>query len=96
VFLGSRHKDPGAVTASSPPASDSQLQRIIKDPRGLDAVTASLSNEELARLLDALYRSLDTPVPELGAVIWYEACLEESLRRHGPELTRSEKESSRT
>ncbi len=45
----------------------------------------ALSNEELARLLDALYRNLDTPVPELGAVFWYEVCLEESLRRHGPE-----------
>ena len=46
---------------------------------------SSLSNEGLAWLLDALYRNLDTPVPEIGAVFWYEACLEESLRRHGPE-----------
>ena len=46
---------------------------------------SSLSNKELAQVLDAVYRNLDTPVPELGAVFWYETCLEVSLRRHGSE-----------
>jgi hypothetical protein len=72
-------------TGPDQPASDPQLHRFIDDPRGSDAVISSLSNEGLARLLDALYRNLDTAVPEIGPVFWYEACLEESLRRHGPE-----------
>lgn len=95
MFRGSRHKDPDAATAPGHPTSDAQLRRIISDPRGPDAVASSLSNEELAQVLDALYRSLDTPVPELGIVYWYEACLEESLRRHGTERTGSDEESSR-
>ena len=95
VFRQSRQKDTDAATAPSQPSAP-QLHRIISDPRGPDAVTSSLSNEELAQVLDALYRNLDTPVPGLGTIYWYEACLEESLRRHGPELTRSDEESSRT
>jgi hypothetical protein len=96
MFRGSRQNDPDAVTAPSHLTADPQLHRIISDPRGPDAVTSSLSNEELAQVLDALYRSLDTPAPEPGTVYWYEACLEESLRRHGRERTRSDEESSRT
>ena len=72
--------------ALSKPATESQLRRIISDPKGPDGVTSSLSNEELAQVLDALYRRLDTPAPELGSLYWYEACFEESLRRHGTDL----------
>ena len=85
MFRRSRQKVQDNAHAPDQPASDPQLHRIIDDPRVPDAVIRSLSNDELARLLDALYQNLDTPVPELGAVFWYEACLEESLRRHGPE-----------
>ena len=84
MFRENRKKDPDAFIAPSQPAPDSQLHRFIGDPRGPDAIAPRLSNEELAQVLDALYRSLDTPEPELGTVYWYEACLEESLRRHGP------------
>lgn len=59
----------------------SQLSRFINDPRGPEGVIPGLSGGELAALLDALYRNLDTPEPDLGAELWYEACVEESTRR---------------
>lgn len=40
-----------------------------------------LSDDELAKLLDALDRHLDADEPAPSAVFWYEAALEESLRR---------------
>lgn len=68
----------------------------MRDPKGPDAFISSLSNEKLAQMLDALYRRLDTPVPELGTVYWYEACLDLSLRGHGLDRTRSDEEASHT
>jgi hypothetical protein len=59
----------------------SQLSRFINDPRGPEEVIPGLSGEELVNVLDALYRNLDTPSPDLGAQYWYELCLEESTRR---------------
>jgi hypothetical protein len=64
--------------------TDPRLFRIISDPRGPEVTTSSLSDEELAGLLDALYRNLDTPSPEPCATFWYEAGVEESLRRGPP------------
>ncbi|MDQ0672759.1 hypothetical protein QFZ36_000320 [Pseudarthrobacter siccitolerans] len=61
--------------------TDSRLFRVINDPRGPEAIISGLSNEELAGLLDALYRNLDTPVPEPCAIFWYETGVEESRRR---------------
>lgn len=61
--------------------SHSQLSRYISDPRGAEGVIPGLSDEELAVLLDALYRNLDTPTPHLSAEFWYDLCVEESTRR---------------
>lgn len=59
----------------------SQLSQVLNDPRGPEEVLATLSAEELANLLDALYQNLDTPEPEFGAQAWYELAVEESARR---------------
>ncbi|MCU1516741.1 MAG: hypothetical protein JWQ75_1462 [Pseudarthrobacter sp.] len=61
----------------------SQLSRFINDPRGPEDVLPTLSADELANLLDALFRNLDTPTPEFGAQVWYELAVEESGRRSG-------------
>ncbi|MDR6417687.1 hypothetical protein [Pseudarthrobacter sulfonivorans] len=53
----------------------------MSDPRGPEEVIPGLSGEELAALLDALYRNLDTPTPHLSAEFWYDLCVEESTRR---------------
>jgi hypothetical protein len=58
-----------------------QVARIINDPRGPEEVIPNLSPADLARLVDAPYRNLDTPSPELGADLWYQLCVEESDRR---------------
>lgn len=59
----------------------SRLLHYINDPRGPEEVLPTLSGEELAKLLDALFQNLDTPEPEFGAQAWYEMAVEESLRR---------------
>ncbi len=64
-----------------PAVTDLELRRVIWDPRGPEAVTSNLSDTELHQLLDALYQNLDTPAPEPGAIFWYQAGAEESLRR---------------
>ena len=61
--------------------TEPQLFRIIKDPRGPEVIIAGLSDEELAGLLDALYRNLDTFRPDPGAIFWYDIGVEESFRR---------------
>jgi hypothetical protein len=61
--------------------TEPQLFRVINDPRGPEAIISGLSDEELAGLLDALYRNLDTLRPEPCAIFWYEIGVEESLRR---------------
>lgn len=61
--------------------TDAQLLRILGDPRGPEMVTATMSDEDLAGLLDALYRNLDTLTPEPSAIFWYETGVEESRRR---------------
>lgn len=58
-----------------------QLAQVISDPRGPEEVLPLLAAEDLANLLDALYRNLDTPAPEFGAQVWYELAVEESARR---------------
>jgi hypothetical protein len=60
---------------------DPELFRMIRDPRGPETTISSLSDVELARLLDALYRNLDTPRPEPTAIFWYDIGVGESLRR---------------
>ncbi len=79
--LGTRKGEPGVRQWIQGLMGDPELPRIIGDPRGPEVVTSGLSDEDLARLLDALYRNLDSPAPEPGALFWYEAGLEESLRR---------------
>ena len=80
-MLGRPQEDRGPGQWHWPAMTDKQLFRIVSDPGGPEAITSSLSDEELARLLDALYRNLDTPSPEPGAIFWYEIGVEESLRR---------------
>ena len=59
----------------------SKLAQVLNDPRGPEEVLPLLAAEELANLLDALYQNLDTPAPDLGAQVWYEFAVEESVRR---------------
>jgi hypothetical protein len=61
--------------------NSSKLNRYLNDPRGPEEVLPSLTAEELANLLDALYQNLDTPEPEFGAEAWYGMAVEESCRR---------------
>ena len=61
--------------------TSAKLPRIINDPRGPERILPTLTAPELAGLLDALYRHLDTPSPELGAETWYELAVEEAVRR---------------
>ncbi|WP_258061803.1 hypothetical protein [Arthrobacter sp. ZGTC412] len=63
--------------------TDAQLLRILNDPRGPEAITSGMLDGELAGLLDALYRNLDTPAPDPSAIFWYEIGVEESRRRDG-------------
>jgi hypothetical protein len=63
--------------------NSSQLSHFINDPRGPEEVLPTLSAEELANLLDALFQNLDTATPEFGAQAWYELAVEESGRRAG-------------
>ncbi|MFF1252770.1 hypothetical protein ACFVYC_09805 [Pseudarthrobacter sp. NPDC058329] len=67
--------------AEQPLMPDPELFRIIRDPRGPETTISSLSDLELARLLDALYQNLDTPRPEPTAIFWYETGVGESLSR---------------
>ena len=64
-----------------PAMTDAQLFRTLSDLRGPEAITSAMSDDDLAGLLDALYRNLDTPAPEPSAIFWYEIGVEESLRR---------------
>jgi hypothetical protein len=61
--------------------TEREMLRIINDARGPEITIASLSDSELTGLLDALYRHLDTSLPEPGAIFWYEIGVEESVRR---------------
>jgi hypothetical protein len=58
-----------------------QLLRVLGDSMGPAVVISGLSDVELARLLDSLYRNLDTREPESDAIFWYEVGVEESRRR---------------
>lgn len=58
-----------------------QLAHLINDPRGPGIVLPTLTAQELSKLIDALYRNLDTPSPALEAETWYELAVEEDLRR---------------
>lgn len=73
------HTKPGYAAVTAPERS-----RLINDPRGPERVLPTLTSEELAALIDALYRNLDTPSPELGADAWYELAVEEADRRSAP------------
>nr|WP_236557679.1 hypothetical protein [Arthrobacter sp. 9AX] len=61
--------------------TEQQLCRIIHDPLGPEHITSRLSDRALVILLDSLYQSLDTPDPDPAAIFWYEAGVDESLRR---------------
>jgi hypothetical protein len=61
-----------------------QLAHLINDPREPQMVLPALTAQELSNLIDALYRSLDTPSPVLEAETWYELAVEEDLRRSIP------------
>ena len=67
-------------------SSPKLLSRLIHDLRGPEAAISGMSDQELAGLLDALYRNLDTPCPELDAAAWYDVAVEESLRRADQQL----------
>jgi hypothetical protein len=59
----------------------SKLFHYLNNPRDPEEVLPTLTAEELADLLDALYQNLDTPEPEFGAQAWYDLAVEESCRR---------------
>ena len=61
--------------------TSAKFPRIINDPRGPERILPTLTAQDLAGLLDALYRDLDTPSPELGTETWYELAVEEAVRR---------------
>ena len=63
--------------------NNSKLVEYLNDPRGPEEVLITMTAEELAHVLDALYQNLDTPEPEFGAETWYEMAVEESNRRAG-------------
>lgn len=69
-------KPPQGVT---PPVAG-PLARLT-DPRGPVLTLNSLSDDELLKLLDALYRNLDTSAPEPAALLWYEVGVEECRLR---------------
>lgn len=54
---------------------------VLKDLRGPEEVTSRLSDEDLAGLLDRLYKGLDTPHPDPASIGWYDVRVEESRRR---------------
>ena len=61
--------------------TERELVTLLKDPRGPEVILSILPKEELTSLLDALFRNLDTPMPEPDAVFWYRMGVEESRRR---------------
>ncbi|WP_258804633.1 hypothetical protein [Pseudarthrobacter sp. NS4] len=61
--------------------NSSKLFRYLNHPRDPEEVLPTLTAEELADLLDALFQNLDTPEPEFGAQAWYDLAVEESCRR---------------
>jgi len=63
--------------------NQTDLYRLIHDPRGPEKILPSLAAEDLANLLDTLFQNLDTPAPVFGAQVWYELGVEESARRTG-------------
>lgn len=54
-----------------------ELVTLLRDRRGPVMTMSSMPDDELLRLLDALYRNLDTPAPEVDALLWYEIGVEE-------------------
>jgi hypothetical protein len=66
--------DPGAMT-------ENELFMILSDPKGPEMTMFNLSDVDLVRLLDALYRNLDTAQPAPAAISWYELGVEESFLR---------------
>lgn len=57
--------------------SGTELATLLGDPRGPVITMKSMSDDELFRALDALYRNLDTSAPERDALLWYETGLDE-------------------
>ncbi len=70
-----------AAKGEQPRLACPPLRKIISDFRGPVVTVSSLSDEELAGLLDALYQNLDTHTPELAALLWYAMAVVESRRR---------------
>jgi len=74
-----------AATAAKPPLGVTPpavgpLARLT-DPRGPVLTMKSMPDDELLKLLDALYRNLDTSAPEPAALLWYEVGVEECRSR---------------
>jgi hypothetical protein len=61
--------------------TERQLLRIVNDPRGPEAIIAGMPDAELTVLLDALFRHLDTSLPQPDAISWYQMGVAESVRR---------------
>lgn len=61
--------------------TERELFTVLNDPRGPEVILSILPSEELTSLLDALFRNLDTPMPEPEAIFWYRMGVEESRRR---------------
>ena len=62
-----------------PATRDAQFLRIFSDPRGLEVAMDSMADDDLAAVLNALYRNLDTYAPELYAILGHEKGAEFSL-----------------
>ena len=63
--------------------NSSKLNLYLNDPRGPEEILPTMTAEELAHLLDALYQNLDTPEPVFGVERWYEFAFEECRRWAG-------------
>jgi hypothetical protein len=62
----------------------SQLAQFMKHAPDPEATLMAASTDELAIIVDALYRNLDTPTPVFGAQDWYDLATEELARRSEP------------
>jgi hypothetical protein len=59
----------------------SQLAFLRSDVQDPSAALAAASEDELEKLIDALYRNLDTQEPEFEAQLWFDLATEELERR---------------
>jgi len=62
----------------------SQLAFLRNDDQDPYTALAAASEGELVKLIDALYRNLDTQEPEFEAQLWFDLATEELERRRRP------------